>query len=238
MVVGTCQLCGQTKSLSNSHVVPEFFYEGTYGAGHQFISVTNHPLHRPRPMQKGLRERLLCAQCEEKFSKYETYSAALLRRVDNAPETRPGLVIIPDVDLSAFRLFGLSLLWRAHVAKGHMFRDVRLGPHAQRIRTMLHSEDAGEPHEYAFTFARIAGLETHGKMIIAPMPARYDGHRIYHFMARGYEWVFMVANVSAHIREVFPYVGSERALVVATVTHDKRQLFSALRRAFPDSLAG
>ena len=238
MVVGICELCGHTESLSNSHVFPEFFYEGTYGEGHQFISVTNHPLHRPRPMQKGLRERLLCAQCEEKFSKRETYSAALLRRVDSASQSRSGLVVMRDVDFSAFRLFALSLLWRAHVAKGHMFGDVRLGPHASRIRTMLHTGDAGEPHEYPFTFARVAGLDTHGQMIIAPMPARYGGNRVYHFMARGYEWVFMVAKVSAYIRESFPYVGCESALLVPTVAYDKRQLFGALRRAFPDSLAG
>lgn len=238
MILGICHLCGTKAALSNSHVFPEFFYEGTYDASHGFISVTSHPLHGARPVQKGLRERLLCAACESQFSKHETYAADLLRQLDRTPESAPGRIVVQTFDLNSFRLFGLSLLWRANVAKGYMFRDVKLGPHAARIHAMLRNEDPGQPHEYPFTFAKIVGLDTHGQMLIAPMRAKYEGHTVYHFMARGYEWVFMVSTASSHAREIFPYVGSERPLIIATVTHDKQQLFSALRRAFPRSLAG
>jgi hypothetical protein len=238
MTLGICHLCGSRAALSNSHVFPEFFYQRTYDASHRFISVTSHPLHGARPMQKGLRERLLCAACESLFSKHEAYAADLLRQLDQTPESPPGRIIVQGFDPNSFRLFGLSLLWRAHVAKGYMFRDVKLGPHAQRIRAMLRNENPGQPHEYPFTFAKIVGLDTHGHILIAPMRAKYQGHTVYHFMARGYEWVFLVSSASSHVREIFPYVGSEKELVIATVAHDKQQLFSALRKAFPSSLAG
>jgi hypothetical protein len=77
-----CRLCGSDGPLCFSHVLPEFFYEGTYDEGHRFVSVTDHPRHRPRIMQKGLREHLLCAACEGRLSRYETYVAALLRAID------------------------------------------------------------------------------------------------------------------------------------------------------------
>lgn len=236
MVIGICHLCGHQASLSNSHAFPEFFYEGTYDEEHRFISVTSHPLHRPRPMQKGLREHLLCAVCEAKLSKHETYAASLLREVDQKPETPSGRVVIEAPNLESLRLFGLSLLWRAHIARGYMFRDVKLGPHALRIREMLMHEDPQDPHVYPFTFAKIVGLDTHGQMIIAPRKTRYNGHVVYHFMARGFEWVFMVATVSHVIREFFPYVGSERSLVIATISEDKQQLFARVRKSFPKAL--
>jgi hypothetical protein len=231
MVSGVCNLCAKESSLVNSHVFPEFFYERTYNEAHQFISVSNHPLRRPRPMQRGLTERLLCAGCDNQISKYATYAAALLRRIDATPETIPGQIVIEDVDLKTFRLFGLSLLWRAHVAKSYMFRSVRLGSHAERLRSMLRAGDPGDPHKYGFTFAKIVGLETHGHLMLAPIRTKYEGHPVYQVMARGYEWVFMVSNVSRDIRNIFPYVGFESALVIVTVTYDKRQLFRQLRQA-------
>lgn len=237
MTRGICRLCGEENDLIFSHIFPEFLYKSTYDESHRFISVTSDPRHKPRPMQKGLREHLLCALCERQLSRYEAYSAGLLRRGDAAVGSVPRGAVIKDVDFTSFRLFGLSLLWRSHVARSHTFGQVDLGPHAERLRTMLHMGQPGAPHEYGFALAKVTGLDTHGYMIIGPVKSRYRGHRAYHFMAGGYEWVFVVSSDSRGLHERFPFVGTHKVLYIPTIRHDQRALFAKLRHAFPEALA-
>jgi hypothetical protein len=232
MTPGICQLCGETKDLSYSHIFPEFFYESNYDEDHRFVSVTSHPMHKPRSMQKGFREHLLCAECETQFSKYESYAATLLRRADAAPILNGGITLT-DVDFKTFRLFGLSLLWRLHLSRTHTFRAVDLGPHAEGIRTMLQREDPGEPHEYGFALIKATGLDTEGEIMIGPAPGRYHGVRVYHFMARGYRWVFLVSRKPLALQDQLPSIGTNGRLFIPAVEHDKQTIYRQLRRAFP-----
>lgn len=231
MPSGICQLCGGTRELSFSHIFPEFFYESNYDEQHRFVSVTSHPMHRPRSTQKGFREHLLCAQCETQFARYESYAATLLRLADAASST-PGGIALHDVDFKTLRLFGLSLLWRMHVSRLHTFRTVDLGPHAEKIRSMLQREEPGEPHEYGFALIKVTGLDTEGEIMIGPVPVRYHGARAYHFMARGYRWVFLVSKESAALKGQFPPVGNDSTLFIPAVEHDKQTFYRQLRRTF------
>lgn len=233
---GTCKLCGESKTLSRSHVLPEFFYRSAYDDSHTFLSVTNLPQHRPRKMQKGLWERLLCGRCEKQFSRYEVYASRLLSQADVAFENGSHLVQLPGVDYKAFRLFALSLLWRMHVSTLHMFADVRLGPLASPLRARLLSEQLGPPHEYGFLIARVMGLDTHGDMIIAPLKWRYRDATAYLLMARGYEWVFFASAGSERLMGHVPFVGAESILSIPGMEQDRDELFQQLRRSFPQSL--
>jgi hypothetical protein len=237
MPLGQCRLCGNHGPLCHSHVLPEFFYASTYEGSHQFVSVTDHPRHKPRRMQKGLREYLLCAMCESQFGKYESYAAALLRRADQALEGKSDGARIPDTDFLSFRLFGLSLLWRMHIASSHMFKEVQLGPHGERLRHMLQSQQPGMPHEYGFALAKVTGLNSHGDMILSPARTKYRGLHSYHFMARGYEWAFVVSSQAASLRGHFPFVASDPVLYVPTIVLDQSALFAELREAFPSALS-
>ena len=63
-------------------------YKETYEPEtHTAISVSSDPRHRPvLPVQKGLRERLLCADCEIRFSRLESYAASILFRASSAAD--------------------------------------------------------------------------------------------------------------------------------------------------------
>ena len=233
MPPGICHLCGDRTALVASHVFPEFFYEGTYDESHRYISVTSHPRHRPRPMQRGLTEPLLCSPCDGQIGRYESYSATLLRRADAAVDQNQKGITLAEVDFTLFRLFGLSLLWRAHIARGHLFATVNLGPFAARIASMIRHEDPGEPHEFGFALAKVVGLDTHGSMITAPAISRYEGHRAYHFMARGYDWAFVVSGRSDRLRDQFPFIGDHSVLHIPFIARDRRRLFASIRQAFP-----
>lgn len=69
--IGICRLCKQECELKDSHIVPKFFYN---------LIKKNSPTGRFRttdnpniPYQDGKKLPFLCGDCEEKFSKYETY---------------------------------------------------------------------------------------------------------------------------------------------------------------------
>jgi len=238
MARGVCRLCDEEREVLASHVLPEFFYESAYDESGRFVSVSNHPRHRPRALlQKGLTEHLFCVACERRFSRYESYSASLLRRIDAAIGGRTDGVAIENVDFATFRLFGLSLLWRSHVAQSHMFGQVDLGPLASRLRTMLRTEQPGAPYEFGFAIAKVAGLGTRGDMILSPVRSRYRSRRAYYLMARGYEWAFVASGDSAGLVEHIPFVGVDpEALWVPLVHHDRGALFAQLRHAFPKAL--
>lgn len=233
MSSGICQLCGEYAKLVDSHILPEFFYEGTYDESHRFISVTSHPRHRPRPMQRGLTEPLMCSACDTRIGRYESYAATVLRRADAMAGTASDGITLTDIDFTLFRLFGLSLLWRAHIARSYMFSAVKLGPFAARLTAMIHEGDPGEPPEFGFALAKVVGLDTHASMISAPAANRYHGHRVYNFMARGYEWVFVVSGSSDRLRDRFPFVGQDPILCIPILTRDRRRLFANICRAFP-----
>jgi hypothetical protein len=52
------------------------------------------------------------------------------------------------VDYQRFKLFEISILWRAGIASVPDFANVVLGDHEQRLRQMLMNEDPGTTQEY------------------------------------------------------------------------------------------
>lgn len=233
----TCRLCGEEVKLVDSHILPEFFYQSLYDEGGRFKSISNHPHHRPRLLQKGFTERLLCEVCDGKLSRYETYSARLLRRADEATDANVHGAVLQDVNFRDFRLFGLSLLWRMHVSSLHMFRVVRLGVHAERLRRMLAADDPGQPHEYGFLIWKVAGLKMTGDMLVAPLRAKLKGHIAYQMTARGYRWVFTVSSTTYSLGG-YLFVGAHAELPIPNIYEDQQSLFRKLQRAFPRDLGG
>jgi hypothetical protein len=53
------------------------------------------------------------------------------------------------VDYRCFKLFALSLLWRAGLARGEFFRDVYLGRRQERLRAHLAHDDPRNDDDYA-----------------------------------------------------------------------------------------
>ena len=64
-----CFLCLSEATLRASHVVPEFFYKPMYDEKHRFFTVSSDPERRDRMHQKGVRESLLCDDCEGRFAR-------------------------------------------------------------------------------------------------------------------------------------------------------------------------
>ena len=131
----TCRLCLQDRQLRRSHIIPELLYRPLYGPTHQIRSV-NPDLHYIKFLRKGLRQALLCDDCERLLSKYESYFSSVWYGPQGLPSEIPsgvGLVTKSGLDYTLFKLFHLSILWRASAAKLKDFHGVALGRHEEAL---------------------------------------------------------------------------------------------------------
>jgi len=69
---GICHLCDKEKDLAESHIIPKFVYRWMKNTGGQYFRTVLNPNQR---IQDGLKNYLLCFDCEQKFSKYEKWFA-------------------------------------------------------------------------------------------------------------------------------------------------------------------
>lgn len=199
MVLGQCRLCLESdRALLRSHILPEAFYRGAlkgkkafpiYSSGSRDPISVNH--------QKGLRERLLCKDCESRFSRWETYGLGLMWNRTPADGIERSAYVEYRVEYDKLKLFHLSLLWRMAVAQHDIFSNVWLGPkHEARLRTMLVAGDPGPAYAYPCLLAAIAEPAAPiSALMILPVKRRTtSGHHNYDLFARGFLWQFIVSG--------------------------------------------
>jgi len=191
-----CRLCGLEKNLKNSHIIPEFVFKPLYDSKHRLHRIVADPKERNTYLQKGVREKLLCLDCEVKLSKNEKYvseifngqNKLLLNNVD-------GLVVVKGVDYSKFKLFALSVLWRAGVSGDSLFRDVSLGTHEKQLRRMIFESQPGIKKEYPFFLTLILHEnQLLSGLIVEPERLKVHGHNAYRFVFSGIVWLFIVSS--------------------------------------------
>jgi hypothetical protein len=203
-----CKLCLKQKNLQNSHLIPEFFYKPLYDEKHRFHVLSTIPEERNIIEQKGIREKLLCYDCEQYFSQLEDYARKVFYGgVEIGMKNDKNKILFEDIDYTKFKLFQLSLLWRASVSTVSLFSEVSIGPHEEKLRKMLINKNPGEYYEYGCS---IIGLLMEGKrladqMILKPESLRVDGQRCYRFILGGCIWLFVVSKHSKNFygREFF-----------------------------------
>lgn len=168
MEKGICKLCLKEKYLLNeSHIIPEFLYKEikkTTGLKKIVILDKKNPdkKHYPKRAPKGEYEKgILCQNCDNNIiGGYEDYAAKVFNAEEN--EDNGGIIIshnngsisrdiaphffVSNIDYKKFKLFCLSILWRASISKRNIFENIDLGPkHNEAIRKLILS---GEPDDF------------------------------------------------------------------------------------------
>lgn len=192
----SCRLCRKDKELRKSHIIPEFLYTPLYDKKHRF-NVLSSLEYRPRPIeQKGLREKLLCEECEGQLSQYEKYAREVLFGGEPITVQKVGeLIEVSNLNYEKFKLFQLSILWRASVSSEPFFSRVHLGPHEDRIRMMIRNHCPGATTDYPcilFGLTSISGIEK--SFIDQPTNLRINGHQTYRFIFGGFMWSYYVSS--------------------------------------------
>ena len=194
--IGNCALCGEQKTLSNSHIVSEFLYKTMYEVNgpRKFFGLQVDSAESILTYQKGLREYLLCEDCETHLNNYETYAAGVFNG-DNAgiPKIMGNVFTFSGLDYSKFKLFLLSILWRFSVTNLPAFAGMDLGPHQDKLRKMIKSNNPGYPWEYG---CMVVAVAKDGKILsdimYGPISSKVDGHLFWIVVVAGYVLHFYV----------------------------------------------
>ena len=203
----TCRLCKQDKPLMRSHIFPEWLYMPLYDKNHRFFVLSTDENKRRSTRPKGIYERLLCQECEVQMSKWEGNARGVFYGDD--PRIRRGkygkTIVLSGLRYAPFKLFQMSLIWRASIANRQEVHKINLGPHAERLRKMLFEECPGECYECG-TILKLppATLDEITREFIYPperIPGKIDGHTAYRAIFAGLIWLFIVSNHSADLRD-------------------------------------
>lgn len=192
-----CALCRHDRELMNSHVVPEFLHLPIYDEKHRTLYF-GHGDTGYRLLQKGLRERLLCFECEQRIQKFEDYFARYWYRSHPIPESIDSAeLLLKNIDYSRFKLLLLSIVWRASVSGLSEFATVRLGPHEDRIRRMILEEEPGTSLNYPILTGLIIDPESRGlwdQVILAPLRIRVGSHWSCRMVFGGASWTVITSS--------------------------------------------
>lgn len=231
-----CRLCQESVKLINSHIVPEFMYEPVYSGGKaQSLSGEYLGSRRLSPgrsflSSKGNREHLLCARCDnEVVGNIEgkvRQSINLIREYRFSADR--GHI---DVDYQYFKLFELSLLWRASISNHWMFANVSLGAkHEEIIRQRLLTHAPGEPHEYGCIVLVTRELRLMRAMIHA-QAEKYGRHSRYLVVTPGIHFDFYVSSHTKNLQfqSLFVRKSGKLPLLRTTEQYDQRVLDKLVR---------
>jgi hypothetical protein len=118
---GACELCRTTAELRESHVIPKFAIRWMKETGTGYIRRVAAANIR---LQDGAKRRMLCGECEQRFSGPENYFAAEVFR----PFLSGARSVVYDARLT---YFVVSLLWRALQRERNEAADLPERPNLQ-----------------------------------------------------------------------------------------------------------
>lgn len=229
-----CKLCLKERELKDSHIIPEFIYEcsGLYDGKQRFTIVkrTDEGMGELELRQKGLKEKLLCGDCENRISKWEGYARWVIYspgKSEQVKSVRTRVVLYENVEYDKFKLFQMSLLWRMSVSKLKQFSEVRLGRrHQETMRRMILDEDSGAEDDYGcfmtviiFDPNDLASNEQLRRFWLSPRRVRTrDGHISYTMFIGGFYYVFVVSkhHIPREIRQLFLDRTNQLPILAAT----------------------
>ena len=196
-----CKLCNKDKELVNSHILPEFLYKPLYDEEHEFNLISVKDGKITQKLNKGVYEKLLCQHCDNIIiGEYEDHAAKVLfgdgKKEIEIIKTKFGH-LIRGLDYRLFKLFQISLIWRISLTTRQEFKKINLGPHQNKMRTMLLEGNPGDVFEYGVWILFFPKSSKEMKdLIIAPnlLRKRIEGHRCYRAIFNGLFWLFFVSH--------------------------------------------
>jgi hypothetical protein len=156
-----CRLCEEDKKLIEAHIIPRCLLQPLNSPSGPMVIVSKDS--HPKRLQTGqYDDKILCADCDNKFAPWEEYTANLLVRAsayDQFRQAKPGekFYTIQDYDYASLKLCLLSILWKMSISGHDAFKEVGLGPFEATIRRMLLDKNPGRTDEFPMVLYRLVG---------------------------------------------------------------------------------
>ena len=113
-----CALCGNSGDIKKSHIVPRYWFKLIKGTMDKMHIVARNGVNVRKYFQDGPKTKLLCGGCEGFINdEYEKYFLKVWATNPAYPDPLPsGEIRFTIPDHCRFKLFHLSVLWRAAAA--------------------------------------------------------------------------------------------------------------------------
>lgn len=187
-------------------------YQYLFDADHKFLLTTSFDLlnEESKPGYKLTGEYeggLLCNKCDnETIGAFESYAAKAMFGKDIPVALAPKVTNYhngkgqnwskcENMSYKDYKLFLLSMLWRAHISSRPMFSEIDLGPHADIIQKMILTGDPGNEEDYPIVhWTTVHNKEISKDYVLQPRMIRFESHRIHIFPISGMFMMFYVSN--------------------------------------------
>ena len=122
MPIGVCRFCGKEKELINSHIIPKCLLRIAEGGGLAGVDVKNQRIDQSASQQNGIKEPIMCAECDTALGKLDGYANKILNKVVPKLPTQDFMGVparrlkSTEFDCEKLRKFFISLLWRSGVS--------------------------------------------------------------------------------------------------------------------------
>jgi hypothetical protein len=184
-----CQFCNEDKKLIEAHIIPRCLLQPLNSASGPMVLVGKGSYPKRLPMGQ-YDNKILCADCDNKYASWEDHTADLLVKADaydRFQQARPGenFYTIQDYDYASLKLCLLSILWKMSISDHDAFREVRLGPFEATIRRMLLDKNPGRADEFPMAICRLVG-ELDSSTLRPTRPMKDNGVNAYELGVPGY----------------------------------------------------
>ncbi|MCB9497024.1 MAG: hypothetical protein H6686_09100 [Fibrobacteria bacterium] len=164
MKTGECKLCKETKDLCGSHLIPKFAYKQTNDSINKSVPVTVNDVFQA--VQSGIKEDMLCKECELILSKNENILKSFLEDVQSGTGTNivrhDELIEVSGHDFGAIKLAILSIIWRLSHTTRKEFVKASLGTYQEKWRKIIHGNIIQNQFQFAIMIDK---LKFHGNLV-------------------------------------------------------------------------
>lgn len=229
---GICNLCKEHKPLlKKSHIIPNFMYKGLFDEKHRIAHFNIHKsLEKEKITHTGLYDSdILCAQCDgDRIGKFESYASKILfteklsgkealQYKYSKPKDGLQSIEVSNINYLKFKLFLLSILWKAHISKQAFFKDVQLGKHAEVIRGMLFDEDPGDEDEFQSAMLYIVSNKVPSQAIMQPRYLKGGGNNSYVFLINNVVYHYNISNHNKLSIFETGHIKKNNTMIIATL---------------------
>ena len=220
-----CKLCGlEKKVIGRSHIIPDFLYKqsGLYDEKHRIRYFSVQSLidgKKPSLPQSGVHEGgILCAECDnvrlgtnlEDYAKKAIYGGANLKAEEQVQcanfynDEGEMFAICTNINYTKYKLFLLSILWRASISKKSFFKEINIGEHEEILRKMIFENDAKQYFDYPI-FVTTSAMDEQFEPDIILQPTQLagsDGMQTCYFIIGGFMYMFKLGSYTDNLEKL------------------------------------
>jgi len=218
--------------INKSHIIPDFMYKYLFDEKHKFI------LSSSEDLKKGLLKNklrftgdyeggLLCSTCDRQvIGQYETYASKVIY-AESIPQKMAPIVKhyfndqgeewseCSNIDYKRFKLFLLSILWRASISSREIFKEVKIGKHEEIIRKMIWKGDPRKESDYPIIFMTTVHDKTiPNDYVLQPRTIKLEGHHMVTFPITGMIYFFFVSSHAKPVKILKKSIKENNSIII------------------------